>query len=241
MIIQGIQDVKTKKELREHILEHGLYSHEENLRIYEKWFANGPRYLFRAVDKKYGISNKPLCDVGCAYGMNLVYCHPGSYGIEIQEYEVKFAYGIGLKVYQKNLITDDISDLPNVEAAWCSAVLEHVDTPHIFLRKLHSLLKTDGVLALYVPTIPICPQLRHLPKFGKYFCGHTADDHINAYSPKTIRFFCERAGFKTLEISHFYPNLFSIFNKIPFIDGCVYIGGKIDNWQYPERATRKKK
>ena len=58
----------------EHVLKHGCYSAEENLRIYNKWFKNSPRYLFRAVDKKYSISQKRVCDVGCGYGMNLLHC-----------------------------------------------------------------------------------------------------------------------------------------------------------------------
>ena len=137
MPIQGVAGIKKRKESQDYILMHGCYSHEENLRIYEKWFANAPRYLFRAVDRKYRITKKVLCDVGCAYGMNLVYCAPGSYGIEIEDYAVKFARSLGLTIYQRDVLNDDLSDLPKVEAVWCSAVLEHVDSPHIFLRKLH--------------------------------------------------------------------------------------------------------
>src|SRR4030043_172400 len=54
-----------KEELKEHILTHGCCPAEENLNIYEKYLAHAPRYLFRAVDKKYHIAQKILCDVGC--------------------------------------------------------------------------------------------------------------------------------------------------------------------------------
>lgn len=243
MPIQGIPKVRTKEELRDYILINGCYSREENLRIYEKWFATAPRYLFRAVDRKYDITKKVLCDVGCAYGMNLVFCAPGSYGIEIEEYEVKFASSLGLTVYQRDVINDDLCDLPKAEVVWCSAVLEHVDSPHIFLRKVHMLLKPEGLLVLYVPTIPLFPWLRKLPKIGRYFAGHLAADHINAFVPSTLRFFCERAGFKTIEVSPFYPGFFRFLNHIPvanrLIDGCVYVGRKIEDWEYPEKATRR--
>lgn len=243
MLIHSIAGVSTRGELREYVLKHGCYCLEENQRIYEKWFSTAPRYLFRAVDRKYGLSRKSLCDIGCAYGMNLMYCAPGSYGIEVEEYEVRFARSLGLTVYHRNILHDNLSDLPRVETVWCSAVLEHVDSPHILLRRLHLLLCPGGLLALYVPTLPLFPWLRYLPRIGRYFSGHTASDHVNAFTPSTVRFFCERAGFRTIETSPFYPgpfrllNYFSIASRL--IDGCIYVGRKIEGWEYPGKATRR--
>ncbi len=243
MLIQGISEARTREELRDYILTHGCYSREENMRIYEKWFVNAPRYLFRAVDRKYGINEKILCDVGCAYGMNLAFCAPGAYGIEVEEYEVRFARSLGLTVYPRDVLNDDLSDLPMAEVVWCSAVLEHVDSPHVLLRKLYLLLEPEGLLAIYVPTIPLLPWLRHLPRLGRYFSGYAASDHINAFIPATLRFFCERAGFKTVEISPFYPGPLQFASHVPMVsrlvDHCVYIGRKIEAWEYPEKATRQ--
>jgi len=239
--IQAIHGVRTKEELREYVLTHGCYGLEENSRIYEKWFANAPRYLFRAVDRKYHITKHILCDVGCSYGMNLLFCAPGSYGIDIDEYAVRFARSLGLSVFQRDVMNDDVHDLPKAEVVWCSAVLEHVDSPHIFLRKLHILLKPSGLLVLYVPTIPLLPWLGRLPNIGRYFTGHRAADHVNAFTLHTIKFFCERAGFQTVEVSPFFP--VALLNKVPLlnqlIDGCVYIGRAIERWEYPDKATRR--
>lgn len=238
----GLPHLKTRKELKAHVAQKGCFSSEENLRIYEKWFATAPRYLFRAVDRKYGLGNRVLCEVGCAYGMNLVFCKPGSYGLEVEENEVRFAQSLGLQVYRRDVLEDDLSDLPRAEAVWCSAVLEHVDSPHTFLRKLHGLLVDGGILLVYVPTIPISSHLQHLPWIGRYFRGHLAADHVNFFTPDTLRLTCERAGFGTLEVSPFYPHLLRVLNDLPgfrrLIDGCVYVGGKIANWQYPPKATR---
>jgi SAM-dependent methyltransferase len=243
MSIQGMVGIRRKMEIREHVLRHGCYSGEENLRIYEKWFSIAPRYVFRAVDRKYGITKKVLCEMGCSYGMNLLHCLPDSYGVEIEEYEVQFARSLGLTVYQRDILNDDLTDLPQAEVIWCSAVLEHVDSPHSFLRKLHLCLKPHGLLALYVPTLPLFPGLRYLPKMGRYFSGHAASDHINAFIPSTLQFFCERAGFKTIEVSRFYPSPLHFFNHVPLlnrlIDGSVYVGCKIEQWEYPEKATRR--
>ena len=67
--------VTNQPSLQEFVVQKGCYSSEENLRIYNKWFATAPRYIFRAVDRKYHLTDQILCDVGCAYGMNLVSCN----------------------------------------------------------------------------------------------------------------------------------------------------------------------
>lgn len=231
------------QELRKYIELHGCYSPEENLRIFDQKFAKGPRYLFQAVNRKYHLTDKSVCDVGCSYGVNLVHCNPDSYGIDVNEYSAKFARSLGLTVHVRDIMGTDVSDLPAADVVWCSALMEHVTSIHILLRKLHRLLKSDGLLALYVPTIPVAPWLGRLPKFGRYFRGHRYRDHINGFVPQTLRFFCERAGFRTVDVSPFYPGILFIFNHTfilnQVIDGCVYIGRKIDPWEYPAKTTRR--
>jgi len=239
MLRVRLKGIESRAELRNYISSSGCYTREENERIYDKWFAEAPRYLFKAVNEKYRLTDKILCDAGCGYGANLVFCNPDSYGIEIEGYEVQFARSIGLNIYERDILNDDLSALPKADAIWNSAVLEHVTSPHIFLRKLHSLLKDGGLLAIYVPTIPPLRFLQHLPRLGRYFTGHVHGDHINAFTPTTLRFFCERAGFRTLEVSAFYPGALSILNGVPIIDGCVYVGIKQPHWEYPANATRR--
>lgn len=234
-----LHNLVTYDRLRDHVLQRGCYSPAENERIYQKWFASAPRYRFRAVNRKYGLTRGVLCDVGCAYGSNLVFCSPESYGIEIEPYEVNFARSIGLTVYQMDVIQADFTGLPRVDAIWNSATLEHVTAPHIFLRKLHQLLKPDGLLAIYVPTLPPLAWLRGLPRIGRYVSAYRHDDHINAFTPAVLRFLCERAGFRTLEVSPFYPGALAALNPLHLLDGCIYVGRKLDPWDYPPLATRR--
>jgi SAM-dependent methyltransferase len=165
--------------------------------------------------------------------VNLVYATPNSYGIEIDERRVDFCLGLGLTVYQRDFVEDDVADLPQVEVVWCSAVLEHVDAPHIFLRNIHSILAPGGLVAIYVPTIPwtrwMCPH--QWPLLSRYFVGHLASDPVNAFVPETLAFFCEGAGFETLEVSTFFPGPLRIFSNWPvlprMIDGTIYVGRAI--------------
>jgi len=235
--------LQSDNQMRQHILEQGCYNRSENQRIYDKWFAPGPRHQFQAVNAKYRLTEKVICDLGCGYGVNLIYCKADSYGIEVNKYSADFARSIGLTVYERDFMHDNVDDLPPVDAVWCSAVIEHVESVHIFLRKMALILKPGGLLVIYVPTIPIIPMLQHLPGLKRYIAGYLYSDHINAFTPSTLRFFCERAGFETLEVSPFMPGPLSIFNHWQpinqLISGCTYVGRKIDNWDYPRNATRK--
>lgn len=240
---QAPRGIQTRDQLKAHVLEHGPAGHERNLEIYREWFAQAPRYLFRAVDQRYQFTRGTVCDAGASFGENLVFCHPDSYGIEVRDDRASFARAIGLQCYTRDLISDDLSDLPKVQAVWCSAVLEHVLSPHLFLRKLYGLLAEDGLLLLYVPTVPLLPSLARLPRFGKYFKGSRAADHINFFTPATLRWTCERSGFKTRELSAFYPSPLGVLNALPvarrLLDGCVYVGTKIEGWDYPRNANRR--
>lgn len=235
--------LKPTPQMRQHIIESGCYAAQENERIYDKWFASGPRHQFQAVNRKYRLTDRVICDVGCGYGMNLPYCQPGSYGIEVDKYPVDFARSIGLTIHEVDFMADSVDALPKVDAVWCSALVEHVESIHIFLRKLSIILNPGGLIAIYVPSVPLVPGLKRIPGLRRYTTGYLYSDHINAFTPSTLRFFCERAGYGTLEVSPFLPGALAAFNHVPLlnrlVDGATFIGRKIPNWDYPRGATRR--
>jgi SAM-dependent methyltransferase len=235
--------LKPGADIQKRVLEQGCYAQTENQRIYDKWFAPGPRYQFQAVNRRYHLADKVVCDIGCGYGMNLVYCQPGSYGIEVDRYAVKFARSIGLTIHELDFMHGCVDELPEVDAVWCSALLEHVESVHTFLRKIALLLKPGGLMVIYVPTIPLVPLIQHIPGLNRFITGHLYSDHINAFTPSTLRFFCERAGYETLEVSPFMPAPLAVFNHVPLlnrlVDGVTYVGRKIPGWEYPQGATRR--
>src|ERR1051325_11028393 len=108
---------------RRHVTGRGCYDAQENERIFDKWYARAPRVVFRRADSTYGLRDKTVCDVGCCYGANLFFTRPGSYGLEMNEAYVNFARGVGLPVHKRNVVEDDLEDLPRVDAVWCSAVV----------------------------------------------------------------------------------------------------------------------
>ena len=230
----------SREEWKEHILNRGGADKLENERIFNKWFRFAPKVAFRRASETYDLRGQTLCDVGCAYGPNLFFTQPNSYGLEVNADYVKFARSIGLNVYRRDVVQDDLSDLPLVDVVWCSAVIEHVDSPHILLRKLHLLLKPGGLLLLFAPILPLIPMLRHLPKYGSNFTSHLHEDHVSAFTRQTLRFTCERAGFETVETTALYRPPLSLFNHVLFLPAtCMYVGRTREDWDYPAVSCRR--
>jgi SAM-dependent methyltransferase len=240
------ESLRSLEALQDRIVSRGCYSRAENRRIFDKWFkGTRPRdRLFSALDRRYELTRGTVCDIGCGYGSHLVLCSPGSFGLDLESYQTDF----GLELYERDVITDDLEDLPTVDAVWCGAVIEHVDSPHIFLRKIHGLLKPGGRLVLETPRKPSIPLLEKLPVLRRLFSDH--DDHISAFTESTLCFTCERAGFRTLathlwskplaqRLSLFSPFATGVFPLSLIANGVVYVGEKIEPWDYGPSATRR--
>lgn len=209
-------------------------------RLYAVYYSQGPRLCFVEAAKKYHLSKKIICDVGCGCGVNLFHCQPESYGIEINKNKVEWGQKLGLNVFNRNVGEDDLSDLPKAGVIWCGGVIEHVDNLHRFLVGLNELLITGGQLFIHASIVPSVPILQLLGgKLGAYMGGWYAPTmHCNAFTRKTLQYVCEAAGFETFEMSPFYPKPFSVMNKIPILRtmmGKVTWVGRKNN---KKRATK---
>ncbi|HCX45039.1 TPA: hypothetical protein DGT35_00295 [Patescibacteria group bacterium] len=232
--------MKTGEIIEKYIVENGCFERAKNQRIYNKFFKHGSRYVFKTAWKKYDLASKTLCDIGCAYGVNLLNTKEGSYGIDINTNFVNFANSIGLNVIKRNIVSDDISDLKRVDVLWQSAILEHIDSPHIFLRKCWNMIDDGGIMIMYVPIMPMFKWMRFLPILGKFFASYKHEDHVNFFTKETVKFQCERAGFETIENNPWYPGFLRIFDYFNFISSTVYVGRKNSNWEYPSNCERLK-
>jgi SAM-dependent methyltransferase len=250
MKIQGIAGITTRGELERHIVTRGCYDQAENRRIYEKWFSGTrPRdRVYEYLDDRLRITSGVLCDVGCGYGAALVHAGPGSYGLELEDYQAAFARSIGLPVHTRNIITDDLSDLPLADTVLCAATLEHVDAPHVFLRRLYYLLRPGGRLIVEVPCALPARWMRHAPGIDRVYGDH--DDHVNSFSPSSLVRFCERAGFREQWVFRYSTPLIRRFRRLPVwatrvpplswvAQSIVYVGQHIPDWDYPQKATRR--
>ncbi len=234
--------------------ERGPLSPDENDRVFRTIYAAGPRRALRRPLKKYGLAELRVLDVGCDYGQALIHFGPGSMGVEVHAAPAAFGQAVGLPMVQGDLFDEAVfSGFPagGFDAAWVYAVLEHVSAPHNALMLIRSRLADNGLLMLGLPLMPIGRALEPCARFllrlvhGRPLpMSYTSADHVGAFTPKTIRFMVERAGFEVIEQAAFVSARPWINRAYNLIAGCardviVTVGRKLAGWDYPPGATRR--
>jgi SAM-dependent methyltransferase len=195
---------KENKEIKERIFKNSPFSPEETGKIWEKYFRFIPLKLQLPL-QKYELNKKKVLDVGSAWGEFLIHFGAGSKGIEINPHEVIFSCALGLDVAQYNIEEEWHEMEADFDAVWFSNVLEHVVAPHAVLRNFHKALKPGGLLFVRVPTIPSNILYLWLNRLFWGFLGYQAQQHVNAFTRRTLEFTIERAGFEIVESNVFVP------------------------------------
>lgn len=207
---------KENLELKERIFKDSPLDNEKTEKIWKKYFRFIPLKLAVPLGK-YRLDKKKVLDVGSAWGEFLVFFGLGSKGIEILPEAIEFSRALGLEVSDYNF-EDEWREMPETfDAVWCSNVLEHVVAPHLLLRRIHSALKPEGLAFIRVPTLPSNWLYLKINRLLLGFLGYEAQQHINAFTRRTLEFTVGRAGFEIVESNVFIPknnNLNNILNPI---------------------------
>jgi SAM-dependent methyltransferase len=154
-----------------------------------------PARTVRFVCEAHGADRKAMLDIGCGYGQHLVHFGPGSAGIDAVERNIAFCQALGFEATLAN-VEDGLPDFGRrFDGIFCSNLLEHLVAPHLFLLRLHALLDDDARLFVHVPTMPPFPLVDRLIRRTIGHNGYQASEHINAFTPRTLAFTIQRAGF----------------------------------------------
>ncbi len=123
----------------------------------------------------------------------------------------------GGKVIRANAL-DGLSKLPegSTTIALMSSFLEHERQPLRLLQQLHSVLVPGGAIVLKVPNFA-CWNRRVR---GRRWCGFRFPDHVNYFTPQTLRTLAHEAGFTVTRQSVWdkFPlsdNMYAILKKRP--------------------------
>ncbi|MDO8583793.1 MAG: methyltransferase domain-containing protein [bacterium] len=189
-------------------------------------------HIYHLVD----FSKKRVLDVGCSYGEYLIYGGSQSVGVTLHPQEVRLGTMIGLSVIQGNAQKKDtienIKRYGAFDIIYCVNLLEHMDSPHIFLRSLSFLAEEKTMLILGVPVFPMMSWLMRMKKFN----GSLAMEHINFFTHKTLQETLRRAGWRITTARPFIV-------KCAWLDRLMYwfapqqyiLAQKIPAFAYPER------
>lgn len=144
-----------------------------------------------------------LLDIGSGAGEFLYHAQRhgyDSYGVEISKDMVKYS----IETFRlKNVINSDLLSASFEDAFFdiitLNHVLEHLFNPFEILVETKRILKKGGILVVQTQNIDSY-QFR---TFGEMWLGLTIPQHLYQFTPQTIRFTLEKAGFNVFKILHY--------------------------------------
>lgn len=167
--------------------------------------------LFRQFKRASGylsyVPNGKLLDVGCGDGLYIDYMRRLGWeveGVEIDERAAGLSRQRGFIVHCGTLIEQKFED-NRFDAIVLSHVLEHVHDPVGLLRECHRILKTTGLIRIFIPNVD---SLGHR-RFKSNWIGLDPPRHLHLFTASGLRELARRAGFlATIQTN----SVFSQFN-----------------------------
>ncbi len=180
------------------------------------WWDEAHRGMYREFGAKF-LRNKSgnLLDIGAGLGyfVQFALTYPGwdAVGYEISPPAVEYARNaLGLKE-RMFLGAVEESDFPagyfDLITLW--DVIEHIPNPDILLSYVFRLLKPGGSLFLATPNAPIQIAKARVKagvlgmRQGTQYLD--AKDHVNLYTPASLRLVLQRVGFQSVRYTHIRP------------------------------------
>ncbi|MCE5340391.1 MAG: class I SAM-dependent methyltransferase [Planctomycetaceae bacterium] len=148
------------------------------------------------------VTTGKLLDIGCSWGQYLARMARYGwdvYGIEINKKAVEHAqHTLGLKNIHNGSFDDYQCPDEFFDVIHMSMVLEHMHEPLQCLQRVNKLLKKGGQLIISVPDI----SGFEAKIYGKYAYTLQVPQHLNHFTPDTIRAILNKADFTVEKIVH---------------------------------------
>jgi SAM-dependent methyltransferase len=162
------------------------------------------RYQLRAI-RALRPDARTLLDVGAGPGY---FCKVASEeGWEVHGVESSPpAIEAGAREFGVRYVSLDEVAEGSMDAVTCFHVLEHMEDPSGFLRKLHSKLRRDGILVLHVPNLePLTFAMRNFVKArlqpGAARLSHCYyPEHLTGFNPDSLPRVVARHGFEAIRV-----------------------------------------
>lgn len=188
------------------LLYRNYYKNETRCARFRLWLEEVIKVFrcFRAF-KIFTIAGlgKSILDIGCGRGLMLFflkkYYHYTAVGTQLDPKAIRFAKNkLGLKIFGQDLLKIGFKkNSLDVVTMW--HVLEHLQNPEKYLRKIYKLLRHQGKLVMEVPNFN--SWSRKLT--GKYWLGLDLAYHLNFFTPEALSRIVIRQGFQIKNIHTF--------------------------------------
>jgi SAM-dependent methyltransferase len=132
-----------------------------------------------------------VLDFGSGYGAFLAMCASFGFGAYGVDRSAARRENSAVQVFAE---IEDVAHAGPFHALTLFEVLEHLDEPRAVMEKLVAMLVPGGILILETPN---CEGVQGIETMHDYRQIHPLD-HINGFTPKTLREFGERLGFKAI-------------------------------------------
>jgi len=179
------------------------YSLDDNRRMEGSKASRVYRKTRMARIKRYASSGL-LLDIGAGTGMFMKWAKESGFEVEGLELSRDAAeYGSkewGLAIRQGDL-HETVFPPSRYDVVTLSHVFEHLHEPLTAARKLYEITKPGGLLVVAVPNF----ESLQARVFGKRWYHLDVPRHLFHYTPRSLRAFIERAGFKIIGLSFFSP------------------------------------
>lgn len=175
-------------------------------------------------DSGVSITDKRICDVGCATGafIESVGSSEKTYGIDISEYAIKECKkrfpSIKRNFVCKNIDTQRVAFREKFDIITMFDVIEHLNNFANFKVFINSNLKKGGYLVITTPNVNSIPRF-----LNKGFTGEMDKTHVTLFTPYTLDFFLRRLGFKKVSLVTPY----NFYFKSDLITKKLLLGGQI--------------
>jgi len=174
---------------------------------------SGEGYQNRIEDVEGRVSGRgKLLELGCARGFFLQTLQDRGWEVEGVEISAD-AIAIGRQHLGLTIHHGTLEDFPGqgpYDVICMYQTLEHVPDPHFVMTRSRELLRNGGVFVAEVPNLTSF-DMRGNPERRRL--SHDLPRHLNHFTPQVLIRELERAGFRDVQLSLFYPQfLVNILN-----------------------------